>query len=115
MDKESVLKGYNKDFEMTTDQHKAYTRQVVYYNSRLKKVVKEYEIANQYKIAKMTSHSSRYTFANLCLEVEHPDVNAISRALGHSSLKTTMDYFNKNFGKERVEKLAMQFNSEFDL
>jgi integrase len=115
LDREPILKGYNKNFEMTKEQHQAYTRLVVFYNSKLKKVVEEYEYANQYKIAKMTSHSSRYTFANLCLEVEHPDVNAISRALGHSSLKTTMDYFNKNFGKERVEKLAIQFNSEFDL
>jgi integrase len=115
MDKEPILKNYDKNFEMTKEQHKAYTRLVVYYNSKLKKVVKEFEIANQYKIPKITSHSSRYTFANLCLEVEHPDVNAISNALGHSSLKTTIDYFNKNFGKERVEKLAIQFNSEFDL
>lgn len=115
MDKEPVLKNYDKNFEMTKEQHKAYTRLIVYYNSKLKNVVKEFEVTSQFKIAKMTSHSSRYTFANLCLEVDHPDVNAISNALGHSSLKTTIDYFNKNFGKERVEKLAIQFNSEFDL
>lgn len=115
MDKEPILMDYDKNFEMTKAQHEAYIRLLVYYNSKLKKVAKSYEVVSQYNIAKITSHTSRYTFANLCLDVKNPDINAISRALGHSSLKTTMDYFNKNFGENRVEKLAKQFNSEFEL
>ncbi|TDE01508.1 phage integrase SAM-like domain-containing protein [Flavobacterium sandaracinum] len=114
MDKEPILQNYDKNYEMTNDQHQAYTRLIVAYNYKLKQVLRKFESETQYKISKITSHTSRYTFANLCLEVDKPDINAISRALGHSSLKTTMDYFNKNFGKERVKDLAVQFNSQFD-
>lgn len=107
MDKEPLLGKYDKRKDMTEVQKKAYTRLVVYYNSILGKIAKKYDIE------KMTSHTSRYTFANLSLGVPTPDINAISNALGHSSVKTTIDYFNKNFGKERVEKLGKEFNSEF--
>jgi integrase len=116
--REPLLLKYNKRFEMTPEEHKAYIRLVVFYNSILEKIVKrcnEKWKDSSINIEKITSHSSRYTFATLALGVEHPDVNAISNALGHSSLKTTMDYFNKNFGKERVEKLGRDFNSDFNL
>ena len=109
VEREPVLLKYNKRFEMNELENKAYNRLVAHYGYILKKIAKKYDIA------KITSHTSRYTFATLSLGVEHPDVNAISSALGHRSLTTTMDYFNKNFGKERVDKLTRDFNSEFIL
>lgn len=107
MAREPLLHKYNKNFEMTDEQHCAHIRLVVHYDYILGKIAKRCEIN------KITSHTSRYTFANLSLDVENPDVHAISKALGHSNMQTTINYFNKNFGKERVEKLGKEFNSEF--
>lgn len=107
MDREPSLSKYNKDFEMTDLQHKAHARLVVHYSYILGK------IAKRYAIDKITSHTSRYTFANLALDVPNPDLQAISKALGHSNLQTTINYFNKNFGKERVENLAKVLDSRF--
>jgi integrase len=100
MDREPLLGKYDKRKDMTEVQKKAYTRLVVHYNSILGK------IAEKYDIEKMTSHTSRYTFANLSLGVPTPDINAISNALGHASVKTTIDYFNKNFGKASRKKVG---------
>jgi integrase len=109
MSKEPSLDKYDKNFEMTKLQYNAHIRLVVHYGYILSK------IAQRYQIDKMTSHTSRYTFANLALDGPNPDVPTISKALGHSNLQTTIDYFNKNFGKDRVENLAKEFNSEFFL
>jgi integrase len=84
-----------------------YIRLVVHYGYILGKILK------RYIIEKITSHKNRYTFANLVLDVPNPDVYVISKALGRSNMQTTIYYFNKNFGKERVENLVKGLNSEF--
>lgn len=106
---EPALLNYNKAQQMTNDQYKAYIRLVNKYSSKLKIVAKNL------KIDSISSHSARYTFANINLSTPKPDLLAVSRALGHKNLQTTQIYFNKNFGGENVVAVVKNFNDKFKL
>lgn len=109
MAKETSLINYNHEFEMTDEQQKAFTRLIVKYRSDLKKV------AIKYKITKIVPHTARYTFCNLVLSGENPDILSISKLLGHKNLATIQAYLNKNFGKENQRKVVKTFNNSIDL
>lgn len=106
---ESSLVAYDKRYPMTKDQNMAYKRLIVKYIQILKKIAKDY------KIDQIASHTARYTFANLNLDSPNPDLLAVSRALGHKNIQTTQMYFNKNFGAKNVERMAGNFNDNFQM
>ena len=56
-------------------------------------------------------HSLRHTFATRLLEMKI-DVKTVSKLLGHSSAKTTLDIYAHSLMEERrkaIEKLAVSF------
>ncbi|MGY3705040.1 tyrosine-type recombinase/integrase [Vagococcus martis] len=69
-------------------------RLITYYFSCLKKKA---------QITQTHFHSLRHTFATRCIE-SSPDVASVSRLLGHSSSKTTLDVYTDSFleGRQRV-------------
>jgi integrase len=109
MDREPILANYNKEQPFTELQHKAYVRLVVHFNYILKKIAKRYLLQN------ITSHTGRYTFANISLDFPSSSISATGAALGHSSVKTTIEYFNRAFDDARIVNLGQEFNDGFDL
>lgn len=90
-------------------QYKAMHSAKIVYNRQLKEIQKLAKIETT-----ITSHLARHAYTHLMLDDKNGyDVYDISRALGHSSLKTTETYL-VSFSKSHVGKINEAISKRFD-
>jgi integrase len=110
MSKEKTLVGYDKLKDETDEQHEALTRLRSTYNYSLKCLNKYYNL----DIEILSSHSGRYSWTNLLLNIDSVNLVDIKRSLGHKKLSTTENYIERNFGLEKMENLGKKLSDLFN-
>ncbi|AOW08431.1 tyrosine-type recombinase/integrase [Flavobacterium gilvum] len=99
---EPVLNDYNKDKEMTTEQFNAINRLRVKYNNNLIKLKDLYNL----DIVEISSHTGRYSWTNILLNIEGVNLLDISRSLTHKNIGTTESYIERNHGLDRMKNIG---------
>ena len=99
---EPVLYNYNKEKEMTTDQFDAINRLRVKYNNNLSKLKNLYKL----DIVEISSHTGRYSWTNILLNIEGVNLLDISRSLTHKNIGTTESYIERNHGLDRMKNIG---------
>lgn len=111
MSLEPSLKKYDKLKELTLEQDNSMNRMRAIYNFRLKAMIKDFK----FDIEKISSHTGRYTWTNLLLNIEGVNLVDIKRSLGHKRLSTTENYIERNFGLEKMENIGTKLSDMFEI
>lgn len=106
---EPLLNNYDKKRELTKEQNEALGRLRGRYNGALKSMLKHYK----FDIENISSHTGRYTWTNMLLNIEGVNILDISRSLGHKRLSITERYIEKNFGLEKMENIGSKLSDKF--
>lgn len=109
MTHEPSLNNYDKKRELTKEQNEALGRLRGRYNGALKSMLKHYK----FDIENISSHTGRYTWTNMLLNIEGVNILDISRSLGHKRLSITERYIEKNFGLEKMENIGSKLSDKF--
>ena len=111
MSLEPSLNKYNKLKEMTQEQNSSMNRLRGIYNYWLKEMIKHYD----FDIEQISSHTGRYSWTNLLLNIEGVNLVDIKRSLGHKRLSTTENYIEKNFGLEKMENIGNKLSDKLEI
>lgn len=111
MSLEPSLQKYNKLKEMTPEQNSSINRLRGIYNYWLKQMIKHYD----FDIEEISSHTGRYSWTNLLLNIEGINLVDIKRSLGHKRLSTTENYIEKNFGLEKMENIGDKLSDKLEI
>jgi site-specific recombinase XerD len=111
MSLEPSLNKYNKLKEMTQEQNSSINRLRSTYNYWLKEMIKHYD----FDIEQISSHTGRYSWTNLLLNIEGVNLVQIQRSLGHKRLSTTENYIEKNFGLEKMEIIGDMLSDKLEI
>lgn len=111
MSLEPSLNKYNKLKEMTQEQNSSINRLRGIYNYWLKEMIKHYD----FDIEQISSHTGRYSWTNLLLNIEGVNLVQIQRSLGHKRLSTTENYIEKNFGLDKMETIGNKLSDKLEI
>ena len=111
MSLEPSLSKYNKLKEMTQEQNSSINRMRGIYNYWLKEMIKHYD----FDIEQISSHTGRYSWTNLLLNIEGVNLVQIQRSLGHKRLSTTENYIEKNFGLDKMEIIGDKLSDKLEV
>lgn len=111
MSLEPSLYKYDKLKEMTDEQFGSINRLRGNYNYWLKEMIKHYD----FDIEQISSHTGRYSWTNLLLNIEGVNLVDIKRTLGHKRLSTTENYIEKNFGLEKIENIGNKLSDKLEI
>ncbi len=111
MSLEPSLNKYNKVKEMTQEQNSSINRLRGNYNYWLKEMIKHYD----FEIEQISSHTGRYSWTNLLLNIEGVNLVQIQRSLGHKRLSTTESYIEKNFGLDKMEIIGNMLSDKLEI
>lgn len=111
MSLEPSLNKYNKLRETTPEQNDSLNRLRSVYNYWLKTMIKNFD----FDIDSISSHTGRYSWTNLLLNIEGVNLVQIQRSLGHKRLSTTENYIEKNFGLEKMEIIGTKLSDKLEI
>ncbi len=111
MSLEPSLNKYDKTKEMTLGQNSSMIRLRGIYNYWLKEMIKHYD----FDIEQISSHTGRYSWTNLLLNIDGVNLVQIQRSLGHKRLSTTENYIEKNFGLEKMEIIGDMLSDKLEI
>ena len=111
MSLETSLTKYNKLRETTPEQNDSLNRLRGIYNYWLKEMIKNFD----FDIDSISSHTGRYSWTNLLLNIEGINLVQIQRSLGHKRLSTTESYIEKNFGLEKMEVIGTKLSDKLEI
>lgn len=105
---EPSLNNFDKLKEMTLEQNTSMNNIRTKYNYSLKEMIKIFD----FDIENISSHSGRYSWTNLLLNIEGVNLIDIKRSLGHKRLSTTENYIEKNFSLEKLENIGNKLSDK---
>jgi integrase len=111
MSLEPSLNKYSKLKEMTEEQNSSLNRLRSIYNYWLKEMIKHYD----FEIKQISSHTGRYSWTNLLLNIEGVNLVDLQRSLGHKRLSVTELYIEKNFGLEKLNDIGSKLSDKLTL
>lgn len=103
-----ILKSYDKNNFITPDQFKTVGNIRSNYNRKLTTFAKKEELS----VSSLSSHSFRYKYVSVCLDLEIPIYN-ISKSLGHASIDTTEKYIRRNFTTQDNSSISNEIDAKY--
>lgn len=102
---------YDKTKPFNENQFIEYKRKLASYNVKLKRMAKMYNLS----ITDIITHSARFTFTNVLLDMKEINLNDIRIALGHTNIGTTQKYIQKGFDFKKSDVLNEKLSSIFQV